>query len=211
MIASAIPSHRTGPTCSLRKNIASNATKTGPMRLTAVASATGIRLSAVNQDSIDAEFRKARPTCQWIFGVRSTPKPIRRKIGMNTSSPRKLRKNATSNGCSPSTWVTWRMVLCMVAKKALAITTSNTPRTPAGIASSRAFRPFTNMGRALASSDHPCMARQTLSGVAGMSMLSTPNSANASTTAFMTAGSAPLTPASPAPLAPSTLVFAGTG
>src|SRR5438132_1080320 len=55
------------------------------------------------------------------------------------------------------------------------------------------------------------IARQTRSGVAGMSMCRMPYSPSASTSAFITEGSAPAQPASPQPLAPSTLVFAGTG
>ena len=62
--ASPIPIQRTGPTCSFRNTIARSATKTGPIRLTAVASATGMRLSAVNQVSIENEFRTDRPICQ---------------------------------------------------------------------------------------------------------------------------------------------------
>src|SRR5208282_3960044 len=54
------------------------------------------------------------------------------------------------------------------------------------------------------------IAAQTRFGVAGMSMRSTPSGFNASRTAPMTAGGAPVAPASPAPLTPSGLVFAGT-
>ena len=54
-------------------------------------------------------------------------------------------------------------------------------------------------------------ARQTRSGVAGMSMCRMPNSPSASTSAFTTDGNAPAHPASPQPLAPRTLVLAGTG
>ena len=46
---------------------------------------------------------------------------------------------------------------------------------------------------------------QTRSGVAGMSMWRTPRWASASTTAFWTAGVAPIVPDSPIPLAPSGL------
>ena len=53
------------------------------------------------------------------------------------------------------------------------------------------------------------MARQMRSGVAGMSMWSTPNSESASISALATAGSAPTVPASPAPLTPSGLVLVG--
>ena len=49
------------------------------------------------------------------------------------------------------------------------------------------------------------MARHTRSGVAGMSISMIPSGANASTTAFMIAGGAPMVPASPQPLAPSGL------
>ena len=44
-----------------------------------------------------------------------------------------------------------------------------------------------------------CIARQTRSGVAGISMWRTPNSESASTTALTTAGRAPTQPASPQP------------
>lgn len=50
-----------------------------------------------------------------------------------------------------------------------------------------------------------CRACQTRRGEAGMSMCRTPRSARASTTAFCTAGVAPMVPASPSPLAPSGL------
>src|SRR5687767_5045555 len=56
-----------------------------------------------------------------------------------------------------------------------------------------------------------CMARQTRSGVAGISMWRMPRWASASTSAFATAGMAPTQPASPAPLTPSGLVLVGTG
>ena len=55
------------------------------------------------------------------------------------------------------------------------------------------------------------IARHTRSGVAGMSIWRIPYSDNASTSAFITEGSAPAQPASPQPFAPRTLVFAGTG
>src|SRR5215472_3478705 len=55
------------------------------------------------------------------------------------------------------------------------------------------------------------MARQTCSGVAGMSIWRMPHSDSASTRAFITDGSAPAQPASPQPFAPNTLVVAGTG
>ena len=55
------------------------------------------------------------------------------------------------------------------------------------------------------------IARHTRSGVAGISIWRTPNSASASTSAFATAGIAPTQPASPAPLTPSGLVLVGTG
>ncbi len=54
------------------------------------------------------------------------------------------------------------------------------------------------------------IADHTRSGVAGMSMWRMPNSASASTSAFITDGRAPAQPASPQPLAPSGLVVAGT-
>ncbi len=47
--------------------------------------------------------------------------------------------------------------------------------------------------------------------VAGMSSSVTPSGASAFTIASITAGNAPTVPASPAPLAPSGLVFVGTG
>ena len=46
------------------------------------------------------------------------------------------------------------------------------------------------------------MARQTRSGVVGMSRWRTPRCASASITAFCTAGTEPIVPASPIPLAP---------
>jgi hypothetical protein len=52
-----------------------------------------------------------------------------------------------------------------------------------------------------------CSACQTRSGVAGMLMCLPPS---ASTMAFITEGSEPAQPASPQPLAPRTLVLAGT-
>src|SRR5262245_31233856 len=57
----------------------------------------------------------------------------------------------------------------------------------------------------------PSSARQILSGVAGMSKWGTPAPRSASATAFMIAGSEPLTPASPTPFAPSGLDAVGTG
>ncbi len=54
-------------------------------------------------------------------------------------------------------------------------------------------------------------ARQTRSGVAGMSIGLAPCRTSASATALTMAGSAPVTPASPQPLTPRTLVVAGTG
>ena len=53
------------------------------------------------------------------------------------------------------------------------------------------------------------IARHTRSGVSGMSMWVTPRWARASTTAFWTAGVAPIVPDSPIPLAPSG--FSGVG
>ena len=55
------------------------------------------------------------------------------------------------------------------------------------------------------------IAVKTRSGVHGMSMCRTPASPKASTSAFITAGSAPAHPASPQPFTPSALVRAGTG
>ncbi len=56
-----------------------------------------------------------------------------------------------------------------------------------------------------------CIARHTRSLDAGMSKCFTPTSASALAIAFITAGIAPTTPASPAPLAPSGLRLVGTG
>ena len=56
----------------------------------------------------------------------------------------------------------------------------------------------------------PLITRHTFSGVTGMSMWVTPNSDSASTTAFITDGSAPAQPASPQPFTPSRLVLQGT-
>ena len=53
------------------------------------------------------------------------------------------------------------------------------------------------------------MARQTRSGVHGMSMLFTPHGRSASTTALTTAGVEAMQPASPTPLTPSGLLVAG--
>lgn len=53
------------------------------------------------------------------------------------------------------------------------------------------------------------MAPATRSGLAGMSTCRTPRWASASTTAFWTAGIAPIVPASPTPFAPSG--FRGVG
>src|SRR5262249_8855662 len=55
------------------------------------------------------------------------------------------------------------------------------------------------------------MARQSRSGVAGISMWRTPRGESAATSALATAGMAPTQPASPAPLPPSGLVLVGTG
>src|SRR5436309_2059178 len=54
------------------------------------------------------------------------------------------------------------------------------------------------------------IARQTRSGVTGMSRWRTPSGASASLTALSSAGSAPTVPASPTPLAPSGFTFVGT-
>jgi hypothetical protein len=54
------------------------------------------------------------------------------------------------------------------------------------------------------------IARQTRSGVTGMSRWRTPSGASASLTAFSSAGRAPTVPASPTPLAPSGLTLVGT-
>src|SRR5690606_4852547 len=53
------------------------------------------------------------------------------------------------------------------------------------------------------------MAVQTLIGLAGMGTSRTPRSESASTMALMTAGAAPMVPASPMPLTPSWLVGEG--
>src|SRR5262249_6891230 len=55
-----------------------------------------------------------------------------------------------------------------------------------------------------------CIAAHTRAGVAGISMWSTPTARSASTTAFITAGGAPIVPDSPTPLMPSGLVLQGT-
>ena len=55
-----------------------------------------------------------------------------------------------------------------------------------------------------------CNAAHIRAGVAGMSMCSTPSERSASTTAFITAGGAPIAPDSPTPLMPSGLVLHGT-
>jgi hypothetical protein len=52
-------------------------------------------------------------------------------------------------------------------------------------------------------------ARQTRSGVHGMTMSRTPNGRSASTIAFTTAGVDAIVPASPTPFTPSGLVWAG--
>src|SRR5882757_9929166 len=61
-----------------------------------------------------------------------------------------------------------------------------------------------------APSYEPFSTRHTFSGVTGMSMWVTPTSLKASTTAFITDGSAPAQPASPQPLTPKRLVLHGT-
>src|SRR5262249_3464026 len=55
------------------------------------------------------------------------------------------------------------------------------------------------------------IARQSRSGVAGISMWRTPRGGSAATTALATAGRAPRQAASPAPVTPSGLVLVGTG
>src|SRR5712664_1854148 len=64
-------------------------------------------------------------------------------------------------------------------------------------------------------SPHPAfasrIARQSRSGVAGISKCATPAWRRASNTAFISAGSEPLTPASPTPFAPSGFAAVGTG
>src|SRR5260370_13716023 len=55
------------------------------------------------------------------------------------------------------------------------------------------------------------IARQTFSGVAGMSIWAMPSGLSASTTALLMAARAPTLPASPAPLTPKGLVLVGTG
>src|SRR5581483_4245426 len=70
-----------------------------------------------------------------------------------------------------------------------------------------------------AGGDHPRLhcraaariARQTVSGVAGIAISLTPSGFSASASALPTAGIAPTAPASPAPLTPSGLVLVGTG
>ena len=53
------------------------------------------------------------------------------------------------------------------------------------------------------------IAFQTFNGLAGIGMLVTPRPDRASTTALITAGAAPIVPASPMPLTPSWLVGDG--
>src|SRR5689334_22933072 len=55
----------------------------------------------------------------------------------------------------------------------------------------------------------PLISCQTFSGRTGMSMCFTPYGDNASTTAFTTAGVAPIVPASPTPFTPSGLTGEG--
>src|SRR6202034_4808419 len=66
-------------------------------------------------------------------------------------------------------------------------------------------RPF----RSLPRPPNPSIAAHTLTGVVGMSMCRTPRWLTASTTAFWTAGVAPIVPASPIPFTPSGLMSVG--
>ena len=56
-----------------------------------------------------------------------------------------------------------------------------------------------------------CNARHTLSGEAGICIISTPLLRRAFSIAFIIAGSAPTVPASPAPFTPSGFCSVGTG
>ena len=101
----------------------------------AVASASGIRLSPRNHISIEPPLRTPRTRCSGSFRVAKAATPIRASHGISTQNPKTLRKKAISNGWRPAE--TKRTDPCIEASARLAASIRSTAASP-GRASARA-------------------------------------------------------------------------
>ena len=87
-------------TVSRRISAAPMVVNIGVVKVSAVTSASGSRLSAVKKVSIAARPAAERRKCIPIRSVARLSRPTRSIHGTMKSTPNRLRKNATSKGCS---------------------------------------------------------------------------------------------------------------
>ena len=103
--------------------------KIGAVKLSAVASASGIRESVVNHPTIATMPISARSRCSRKRPVRSTPTPCRSSQGNIASRPNAVRKNTTWSGWRSS--VNCRTRVIIRAKQVAAAHIQSTPRSGA--------------------------------------------------------------------------------
>ena len=83
-----------------RNSTAPTVTKIGPVKLSAVISAIGIRVSAVKPHIMPIKLMKARPKNSLGLFMRMLSLPLRISTGAMISSARKFRKKITSRTCT---------------------------------------------------------------------------------------------------------------
>ena len=118
------------PAFSRKMRIARTVANKGEVKLRAVTSDRGASVSAVKKSSMPPVCNRARIACNFSLLVRRTERPERRNNGDRTTSPKTLRRNATTNGCKSS--ATWRTVTCMAVKISVVAIIRAAPRAGGG-------------------------------------------------------------------------------
>ena len=95
-----VADQRRSRTRSPRISAAPTVANSGAVKVNAVTSASGIRLKAVNRQSIADKPISERRACMPKRPVRRTPGPAASTHGSMKTRPIRLRQNATTNGCS---------------------------------------------------------------------------------------------------------------
>ena len=124
-------------TTSCSTSAAPTVAKSGAVKLSATASASGINDTAMNQHSMATRPMPARKTCKPSRRVRMAPRPTCASHGTMAITPNRFRKNATSNGCSDVTATRNSPIIAANATDAAII--HNAPRTGAASVSPAAI------------------------------------------------------------------------
>ncbi len=96
----AIALQRRARTRSPRRSAASTVAKSGAVKLSAVAVASGTSVMPMNHVTIETKATPARRVKKPILAVRRLPRPRRAMNGTMKIRLKRLRKNTTSSGCN---------------------------------------------------------------------------------------------------------------